>query len=92
MGLSATGDSLASSESCLQSESSSGVGSLASAVSKEVWEETESRNVGRVEVLDIVREPVVLDEGGALRALGTGSVSESCRGVVSREGGDVVLK
>lgn len=96
-GLSATGDSLVSSDNCFASESSSGVGSLASAVSKEVWDEAESRKVGRVDDFEIVREPVVrepvvLDEGGALRAFATGRVSESCRGVVSREGGGRVLK
>lgn len=76
----------------MSSESSSGVGSLGSAVSKEVCEEIESRNVGRVEVLDTVREPVVLDGLRVLRALDTGRVSESERGVVSRSGGDTVLK
>ncbi len=77
MGLSATGDSLLSSEICLP-ESSSGVGSLGSAVSKDVWLDTESRNVGRVEVLEIVRESVVLlGERRVLRALPTGKVSES---------------
>lgn len=77
MGLSATGDSLLSSESCL-SESSSGVGSLGSAVSKDVWLDTESRYVGRVEVLEIVRVPVVLlGECRVLRVLLAGKVSES---------------
>lgn len=97
MGLSATGDNLLSSDNCFASESSSGVGSSGSAVSKEVWDETESRKVGRVDVFEIVRdpavrEPVVLDDGGALRTFFTGRVSESCRGVMSREGGGRVLK
>lgn len=82
MGDSATGESLASSESCLESESSSGVGSLGSAVSKEVCDEMESRNVGRVDAFEIVRElvvrlRVVLAEGGARRTLAIGRVSES---------------
>ena len=70
---------------------------MGSAVSKEVCEDAESRKVGRVEVLEIVRdpavrEPVVLDDGGALRPFATGRVSESCRGVVFREGGGKELK
>lgn len=78
IGLSATGESLLSSESCLSSESSSGVGSLGSAVSKDVWLDIESRNVGRVEVRETVREPsVVLGERRVLRDLATGRVSES---------------
>ena len=52
----------------------------------------ESRKVGRVEVFDTVREPVVLDGLRAFRALVTGRVSESERGVVSRSGGEAVLK
>jgi hypothetical protein len=97
MGDSATGESLASSESCLESESSSGVGSSGSAVSKDVCDANESRSVGRVDVFEIVREPivrlpVVLAEGGARRTFATGRVSESWRGVVSRDGGGRVLK
>lgn len=100
MGLSATGESLLSSDSCLLFESSSGVGSLGSAVSKEVSLDNESRNVDlvesrtvdRVEGFDTVREPVVLlGERRALRVLVTGRVSEFCRGVTLREE-DAVLK
>ena len=80
--------------------SSSGVGSLGSAVSKEVSLDNESRNVDlvesrtvdRVEGFDTVREPVVLlGERRALRVLITGRVSEFCRGVTLREE-DAVLK
>lgn len=54
------------------------MGSLGSAVSKDVWLDTESRNVGRVEVRETVREPsVVLGERRVLRDLATGRVSES---------------
>ena len=59
MGDSATGESLLSSESCLSSSSSSGVGSLGSAVSNEVWEERESRKL--VDARDAVREIVLPD-------------------------------
>jgi hypothetical protein len=50
-----------------------------------------------VDVFEIVREPivrlpVVLAEGGARRTFATGRVSESWRGVVSRDGGGRVLK
>lgn len=73
------------------------MGSLGSAVSKEVCDAKESRSVGRVDVFEterelVVRLPVVLDEGGARRTFATGSVSESWRGVVSRVGGGRVLK
>lgn len=59
MGDSATGESFASSESCLSSSSSSGVGSLGSAVSNEVCEEPESRKF--VDARDAVRETVLPD-------------------------------
>jgi hypothetical protein len=58
MGDSATGESL-SSESCLSESSSSGVGSLGSAVSKDVCEERESRMF--VDARDEVRETVLRD-------------------------------
>jgi hypothetical protein len=60
MGDSATGESLLSSEeSCLSSSSSSGVGSLGSAVSKDVWEEPESRIF--VDAREVVRDTVLPD-------------------------------
>jgi hypothetical protein len=59
MGDSATGESLLSSESCLSSSSSSGVGSLMSAVSKDVCDEPESRMF--VDVRDVARDTVLPD-------------------------------
>ena len=58
MGDSATGESLLPS-SCLPSSSSSGVGSLGSTVSNDVWDEKESRLF--VEVVEFARETVLAE-------------------------------
>jgi len=77
IGDSATGESLLSSESCLSSSSSSGVGSLVPIVSKEVCEEIESRMFD--EAREVARETVLKDVLGLITAFLGDSLGWSMR-------------